>query len=155
MHGVGTILIKIFRILIGLLLLIYGLWINACFFFPQALDMGKYLRDISSAAEFFLIDVASVPEFSLLFLFIGTIYFLSAIMIMTLKYKPRIGATYLLFSIWIFILFFSLLIFKQGLPLGFSGPVFMKSIEKVFMVIRISALSILALPFLIGKETEG
>ncbi|MFA7677805.1 MAG: hypothetical protein WCY34_06560, partial [Candidatus Omnitrophota bacterium] len=138
----------------GILLLAYGLWINTCFFFPQALDIGKYLRDMSSIAEFFLIDVIAMPEFSLLFLFIGTIYILSAIMIMTLKYKPRIGATYLLFSIWIFILFFSLLIFKQGLPLGFSGPVFMGSIGKMFTVIRISALSILALPFLIGKETE-
>jgi hypothetical protein len=131
----------------------YSIWLVGGFFMSEIPAFVSGLTEGYLAAEFFFPDVFSKPAFVFLSLFIGGVYFFAGINILTMKYNNRIGATYVLFSVWIFIMFIVLLKIKEGLAVGFSAPDFQSGIDDVFLIVRVSIPSCL-LPLLTGDDLQ-
>ena len=145
--------LSLVRVIVGILLFAYSLWLLGGFFFPQ---VRNYVNDFAKnyqAASFLLPDIFSRNDFLFLSLFLGTIYFLAGINSLTLKYNNRIGAMHLLFSIWIFFIFIALMKLKEGLAVGFSAEIFQSGVDDIFYVVRLLIPSCL-LAFLIGGDSE-
>jgi len=155
MNKVGIVTLSIFRILFGLLILAYSIWLLGGFFFAEISNFINFLRQNYKFSEFILVDIPSLPQFLFLSLLLGSIYLISAISMIILKQKARIGATYLLFSVWVFIIFLALMNLKEGIKVGFNSPDFKASIDNLFIIARLSITAIVSLPFLAGGEPEN
>ncbi len=152
MAKIGGAVLKIFRILIGLILLIYSLCLLSSFFSKAVSDYLVGLGQQYKLIEFIFAGIFSSQAFSHLSLFIGSIYFLASFSILSLKYNPRIGASYILLSIWVFVVFLIALKVKEGLVLGFTDPKFTASVTDFFKIMVPLLLPALFLPLLTGGD---
>ena len=150
-----TVTLRVFRIIIGMLLLGYSLWLLGSFFVPQIQVYVNTFLERYQQARFVLPDIFSNPAFEYLGLFLGSLYFLASLNILTLKYSSKIGAAYLLFAVLVFIIFIGLLELKKGLSVGFSNPDFKAGLENVFILVCLAMPAVIALPFLGSDEFEG
>ena len=152
MGRAGIVFFKVLRVLIGLILLAYSLCLLGSFFSGFVRNYLTTLSQQYKICEFLFAGIFSTPAFSLLSLFIASMYFLSALAIISLKYNARIGVIYMLFSIWLFIIFVLALKVKEGLTMGFSNPEFVSSVTDFFKVIVPLVIPALFLPLLTGGE---
>ena|SRR3989338_11188609 len=152
MGKAGIVFLKILRVLIGLILLAYSLCLLGSFFSKFLHDYLAALGGQHKIVEFLFAGIFSTPAFSLLSLFIGSMYFLSGLAIISLKYNARIGVIYILFSIWIFVVFVLALKVKEGFSAGFSNPDFVSSVTDFFKIIVPLVIPALFLPLLTGGE---
>lgn len=152
MAKAGVVFLKIFRILIGLILLAYSACLLSSFFSVTVRDYIGTLGQQYKVIGFIFAGLSSTPAFAHLSLFVGSIYLLAAISILSLKYNPRVGATYILFSVWIFIVFIIALKVKEGIGVGFSNPDFIASVTDFFKIMVPLVIPALFLPLLTGGE---
>ncbi|MBU1112800.1 MAG: hypothetical protein KKH93_02850 [Candidatus Omnitrophica bacterium] len=152
MAKAGVVFLKISRVLIGLILLAYSLCLLGSFFSGFLRDYLAALGQQYKIVEFLFAGIFSTEAFSLLSLFIGSMYLLSALAIISLKTNARIGVIYILFSIWLFIIFVLALKVKEGLSLGFSNPEFVSGITDFFKIMVPLMIPALFLPLLTGSE---
>ena len=152
MARAGIVFLKIFRISIGLILLVYSICLLSSFFSASARDYINVLGQQYKVIGFIFAGLFSTPAFSQLSLFVGSIYLLAAVSILSLRYNPRIGATYILLSVWVFIVFVLALKVKEGIGVGFSDPDFIASITDFFKIMVPLVIPALFLPLLTGGE---
>ncbi|MCF7907892.1 MAG: hypothetical protein K9L86_03315 [Candidatus Omnitrophica bacterium] len=152
MAKAGIVFLKIFRVLIGLVLLVYSACLLGSFFSVSVHDYIGALGQQYKVIGFIFAGLSSTPAFAYLSLFVGSIYFLAAISILSLKHNPRIGATYILFSVWVFIVFILALKIKEGIGVGFSNPDFIASVTDFFKIMVPLVIPALFLPFFTGGE---
>lgn len=138
----------------GMVLLAYSAWLLGSFFVPQIQAFAKGVTEQYPVAKFLLPDIFSRPDFLLIGLFFGSLYFLAGINIILLRYNGRVGSAFLLFSIWMFFLFFVLLKLKEGLGGGFPPQITDNTKDDAILILCLSIPSIIALPFLAGDELE-
>lgn len=151
MKGKGAFL-KTLRVVIGLVLLVYSVCLLSSFFSASVRTYLNSLGQNYAIIGFLFSAIFATPEFSHLSLFIGSIYFTAALAIVSLKPNPRIGASYILLSIWVFLVFILALKVKEGFGTGFSTPEFVSSLAGFFKIMAPLAIPALFLPFFAGDE---
>ncbi len=152
MAKIGGVFLKIFRVLIGLVLLVYSICLLSSFFSTIVRDYLMALGQQVKVVEFLFAGIFSTPAFSYLALFVGSIYLLASLSIISLKNNPRMGAVYILFSVWVFVVFILALKVKEGLGVGFSDPEFVASVTDFFKIMVPLVIPALFLPLLAGEE---
>ena len=152
MAKAGIVFLKIFRVLIGLVLLVYSACLLSSFFSSFVRDYLTALGQQVKVIEFLFAGIFSTEALSYLALFVGSIYHLASFSIISLRSNLRIGASYILLSVWVFIVFVLALKVKEGLNVGFSDSEFVASVTDFFKIMVPLVMPALFLPLLAGGE---
>jgi len=152
MAKAGIVFLKIFRVLIGLVLLVYSACLLSSFFSSFVRDYLTALGQQVKVIEFLFAGIFSTEALSYLALFVGSIYLLASFSIISLRSNLRIGASYILLSVWVFIVFVLALKVKEGLNVGFSDSEFVASVTDFFKIMVPLVMPALFLPLLAGGE---